>query len=383
MGFDVSHHNGTINFVQAKSAGYQFVYIKATEGTSFKDNMFLTNVQGAKSAGILAGAYHFARPESNSATNEAWFFINTIKTAGLDIIPVLDLESPTDNAFPDTTALVKWVNDFAYLVTSQLGKPCMVYTGNWYVNMNNNLNGAMGNYPLWIANYSTSTPSNCGGWTKWDVFQYSDKGVVAGVTGDCDVNVAMSLDFLKTGKYPAPIVVPETYTVVSGDTLSKISTKYGVSVTNIKLYNNLTSDLILVGQVLRLKPYDTFDVTVNGQTFKALYAIIDGVKHTHIEYACLKAIPQVQGWVVDDKGKFTINYVDVQSVPFNNNWWIKWNSIVGDKLTATWLDSGSWTFSSFHDYVVLADLADQMDAIKADNGLTDTIKIGQVLKIRN
>lgn len=42
----------------------------------------------------------------------------------------------------------------------------------------------------------------------------------------------------------------ETYKVVSGDTLYKISQEYGTTVANLKSYNNLTSDLILVGQEL-------------------------------------------------------------------------------------------------------------------------------------
>lgn len=45
----------------------------------------------------------------------------------------------------------------------------------------------------------------------------------------------------------------EYYTVVSGDTLNKISSKFGVSVSTLKSWNNLNSDLILVGQKLIVK----------------------------------------------------------------------------------------------------------------------------------
>lgn len=41
-----------------------------------------------------------------------------------------------------------------------------------------------------------------------------------------------------------------TYTVKSGDTLSGIAAKYHVTVTNLKQWNHLTSDLLLVGQHL-------------------------------------------------------------------------------------------------------------------------------------
>jgi uncharacterized protein YgiM (DUF1202 family) len=42
------------------------------------------------------------------------------------------------------------------------------------------------------------------------------------------------------------------YTVKQGDTLSSISRKYGVSVTNIKRWNNLHSDMIRIGQKLKI-----------------------------------------------------------------------------------------------------------------------------------
>lgn len=53
-------------------------------------------------------------------------------------------------------------------------------------------------------------------------------------------------------------IIPESstntyYTVVSGDYLSKIASKYGTTVANIKSWNNLSSDLILVGQKLIVK----------------------------------------------------------------------------------------------------------------------------------
>lgn len=43
------------------------------------------------------------------------------------------------------------------------------------------------------------------------------------------------------------------YTVVSGDTLGKIASKYDVTVSQLKAWNNLSSNLIIVGQTLSLQ----------------------------------------------------------------------------------------------------------------------------------
>ncbi|MBM7602845.1 LysM repeat protein [Metabacillus crassostreae] len=51
----------------------------------------------------------------------------------------------------------------------------------------------------------------------------------------------------------------DTYTVASGDSLSLIGKKFNVSVATIKALNNLTSDTIFVGQIIKL-PYFTYTV---------------------------------------------------------------------------------------------------------------------------
>jgi len=63
---------------------------------------------------------------------------------------------------------------------------------------------------------------------------------------------------------PTTETTATTYAVQSGDTLWKISTKTGLSVTQLKTYNNLTSDSIYVGQVLKLRESTaTAPITLN------------------------------------------------------------------------------------------------------------------------
>ena len=77
-GIDVSHHNGIINWINVKNAGKKFVFIKATESTTFVDNRFSSNFDGAIANGLYAGAYHFARPDKSSATIQVNHFLKVV-----------------------------------------------------------------------------------------------------------------------------------------------------------------------------------------------------------------------------------------------------------------------------------------------------------------
>jgi cell wall-associated NlpC family hydrolase len=62
----------------------------------------------------------------------------------------------------------------------------------------------------------------------------------------------------QTAPEPTPASA-KTYTVQSGDTLWRVATSNGLTVTQLKSYNNLTSDFLRVGQVLQLTPGTTVE----------------------------------------------------------------------------------------------------------------------------
>ena len=66
--------------------------------------------------------------------------------------------------------------------------------------------------------------------------------------GDLGMDLGMEPDVRTTAEAPG------YYTVTRGDTLYSLSRRYGVTVDDLKNWNNLNSDLIRIGQELRVSP---------------------------------------------------------------------------------------------------------------------------------
>jgi N-acetylmuramoyl-L-alanine amidase len=64
----------------------------------------------------------------------------------------------------------------------------------------------------------------------------------------------------------SPLFAAVTHKVKKGDTLFRLSRNYGVSIASIKSANGLKSDLIIIGQVLRI-PTSTNNVSRSGKSF--------------------------------------------------------------------------------------------------------------------
>jgi LysM repeat protein len=110
------------------------------------------------------------------------------------------------------------------------------------------------------------------------------------------IKVGQVLKLPGTAAQQAPVIQPttaKTYTVQSGDTLWKIATSNKLSVAQLKSYNNLTSDTVHVGQVLRLTA-STTDPSVQDQklSFNADALIAEGKKYIGVPYKWGGTTPQ-------------------------------------------------------------------------------------------
>ncbi|WP_263560582.1 GH25 family lysozyme [Paenibacillus polymyxa] len=187
QGIDVSHHNGNIDWQQVAAAGKTFAFIKATEGTKYQDNQFSANVQGARDANILVGAYHFLNATTvDGARQEAANFARALDSAGgrLDLPPVMDYEN---NPKGLTSAQISEVaHAFLDEMEKLTGREPIVYTGNVFASK---FDPTFSMYKLWVARYSTTQkPTAVPAWNSWWAWQYSSTGSVPGISGQVDLD---------------------------------------------------------------------------------------------------------------------------------------------------------------------------------------------------
>ena len=156
------------------------------------------------------------------------------------------------------------------------------------------------------------------------------------------------------------------YTVQRGDTLYGIAKQFGTTVNDIKRLNNLTSNTISVGQVLRINKDTSDPTTYTVQKGDSLYSIsqrfglsvLDLMSYNNLTSTTLQ-IGQVLKLTPSDSddGNF-----DIETKPIYENYTVK----RGDSL-----------------YSIARKYDTTVDQIKKDNNLTsNNLSIGQVLKIK-
>jgi len=191
FGIDVSNHQGDINWTDVAKSGVKFVYLKLTEGQTFLDKRAYQNYLGAKNAGLRVGFYCFSHV-TNDPKKEVDFFLQKLGNMKVDLPHVLDLENGKGQSKARINAFaLEWLK----YMKQKTGITPMLYTMfGFFPNFSSK---ELANYPLWIARYyDAKNPGNSSIWSKWSVFQYSDRGTVKGIKTKVDVN-AMSADFFK------------------------------------------------------------------------------------------------------------------------------------------------------------------------------------------
>jgi len=202
-GVVVSHWQGTIDWTRVAGAGKRFVYMKASEGTTFVDPNYGLNRPQARAAGMYVGAYHFAQPSASvlEAVAQADHFIDTAGPTRGDLLPVLDLERTGSLS---QSVLTAWVQAYVERIYQRIGVHAVIYCSPnfWKTYMGDTTWFAVNGYDvLWIAHWTAASaptvPGGAWGGNGWTFWQYTSDGTVPGISGRVDLNRYNGTDFTK------------------------------------------------------------------------------------------------------------------------------------------------------------------------------------------
>jgi lysozyme len=217
-GLDVSNWNGTIKWSKVAAAGYSFAFGKATEGTNYTDATYSKNRNGSEAAGLVFGAYHFARPSGKSlagatasAISQANHYLAVAGPQPGELPPVLDLE--TTGTLGKNRLLI-WTMAWLQQVYARTGVQPLLYTSPnfWKLWLGNSTAAADAGTQLWIAHWTTKSKPllpalnwNGSGWTFW---QWTDCIAIPGIKHCADADRMNGKNPASVAIVPYPIGLP-------------------------------------------------------------------------------------------------------------------------------------------------------------------------------
>ncbi len=189
FGIDVSRHNGKIDWNAVKASGVDYVIIRcgyrgSSTGALIEDQNFKTNIKGATAAGLKVGVYVFSQAVNEvEAVKEASLAVSLVKGYNLAYPIFIDTEASGGRADKiDKATRTAVVNAFCQTVVSAGYKPGIYASKSWFEDKLNM--GSVASCKIWLAQYSAS-PTYKG---RYDMWQYSDKGKISGISGNVDLN---------------------------------------------------------------------------------------------------------------------------------------------------------------------------------------------------
>lgn len=236
-GIDISEHNGYINWESVKASGrVDFVILRAGYGKGRVDARFHRNAQECNRLGIPIGIYWFSYAKTaGEAELEAAYCLDTIKPYDIDYPVAFDFED--DSVANCKKAGVNIVGkDFAtslaqnfLSVIKSKGYKAANYTNPAYLNQYFDYQRLTA-YDLWLAQWPYNPDPTIQPVSKPEMWQYSAKGKIPGITGDVDLDVCY-VNYKEEEGTPVstPPTVPSIMTQQWAKDAVQKAKEYGVS----------------------------------------------------------------------------------------------------------------------------------------------------------
>lgn len=337
-GIDVSSYQGKIDWAKVKQAGYQFAIIRLGIGddiVSQDDSELQNNIRGCQENNIPYAFYlvsYAIRSEGVESVQSEIEHTSRLIQGTSPFAIFYDMEI-VDTVFLGEETLTSFASKYCDYFKN-LGYTVGVYANRyWFLN---NLDYALlksRGYKIWLAHYGVDQPS-----LECDIWQYTNQGKVEGITTNTtDLNIMYDDMIDERDEIPNPTKsitelaeeviagswgngddrknkliragynydevqakVNEllgnsnsitSYTVQSGDTLSGIALKFGITYQTLATFNHISDpNKIFVGQVLKIPSSDS-----NSSSFE-YYVVQSGDNLSTIAKKYGTTVSQLQSW---------------------------------------------------------------------------------------
>jgi GH25 family lysozyme M1 (1,4-beta-N-acetylmuramidase) len=196
-GIDISRYQVVTDW-SAVASRVKFVAIRATVGDYYTDTSFESHWKGAGASGLLRAAYHVIAPADAtnarqiSADAQMALLFRALEGKDSELPIVLDCELARGQTKDYITSVTAKCIDLVY---KKYGKYPLIYTRKSWFDYYTVPHPYFSLCDLHAARYSLTLtgPWSDGyykfrDWTTWRIWQYSESGVIPGITGPVDLD---------------------------------------------------------------------------------------------------------------------------------------------------------------------------------------------------
>lgn len=196
-GIDVSKHQGKIDWNAVAEDGVEFAFVRVGNrgygqaGKLVEDANFETNVEGAIRAGVKVGVYFYTQAiTEEEMLEEANLVLEKIAPYNIECPVVIDVEKVAGaNGRMNALTLEERTNLVLLFcqIIEEAGYTPMIYHNMEMGTLMLDLE-TLENYDKWFAYYNEDMYYPY----AYKVWQYTEKGTVAGISGEVDLNIAFA-----------------------------------------------------------------------------------------------------------------------------------------------------------------------------------------------